>query len=87
MTLRAPLRVAVARFISALLLRVIHCVGKRIGAIRSLTADGANHAEFQLASATTCWRRRSPSAETFSHDQDPKPNFLERGAEGLQGFL
>ena len=46
-----------------------------IGTTRSLTADRASHLDSssQLGQhAKLRWRRRSPSAETFSHDQDPK---------------
>ena len=56
-------------------------VGVSIGATRSLTADRASHADSssQLGQhAKLRWRRRSPSAETFSHDQDPERKFASR---------
>ncbi len=49
-------------------------IGVSIGTTRSLTADRASHlnSSSQLGQhAKLRWRRRSPSAETFSHDQDP----------------
>ena len=48
-------------------------IGVSIDTTRSLTADRTNHLDSssQLGQHSKLrWRRRSPSAETFSHDQD-----------------
>jgi phytoene dehydrogenase-like protein len=65
-------------------------IGVSIGTTRSLTADRASHLDSssQLGQhAKLRWRRRSPSAETFSHDQDLERTFGLIGGDIFHGAL